>query len=455
MKRIALALMIVALMVCMLPVSVSAEQTTELLCGEQVIHVPMSPSDVIAAQIVTTAPVLSLGVACPSYSNTTGSITVNLYAFDTDYDTSLSGEPIASHVFENFADNAYLELTFPENSPLPAGEYLYVMYDANDPDPGPGAVYGVGYWSCAAHESQRLYVNGIYNSNATAKLQVVYAQTPSQPYGIPTVPEVTLTDEQKLPDADHMLVFSDAKTVKSVVGGGNAITGAFKNGVLVFSIKQNGDPFISLNLGDVSLSSYPVARIKFRLPQNAAGGNGQLFFTTDQVGISEAASFRMTYENTADWQYVNINIASNSYGSGTLKTFRWDIFTSAEQDMNVECAYILFFKSEEAAMQFDDASLDDLLNQPEQTTQDSAEQSTEQATSDAEQSSEQTTEENSLAPDTQSSEEQTEDAVETETDPIKEDARSGDALLTVAYVLLGINTVLLIAAIVLLVCKRK
>lgn len=455
MKRIALALLVAALIVCMLPVAVSAEQATELLCGEQVIHIPMSPSDVIAAQIVTTAPALRLGVACPSYSNTTGSITVNLYAFDTDYDTSLSGEPIASQVFENFADNAYLELTFPEDSPLPAGEYLYVMYDANDPDPGPGTVYGVGYWSCAAHESQRLYVNGIYNSNATAKLQVVYARTPEQPYGIPTVREVTLTDEQKLPDPDHLLVFSDAAAVKSVVGSGNAITGAFKNGALVFSVKQSGDPFINLNLGDVSLSDYPVARIKFRLQKGQQGGNGQLFFTTEQTGISEAASFRMTYEDTENWQYVNINIASNSYGSGTLTSFRWDIFISAEQDAEVECAYILFFKSEEAAALFDDASLDSLIDGAGQTTEAPTEQPTEPLTSEPEQSLEQTTEEGTLSPDGQTSAEQTEDTVDAVTDPAGPSGQNGQAMLHVAYVLLGIDAVLLIAAIVLLICKRK
>ena len=85
-----------------------------------------SDKDVFAMQFVLTADALSVSTDVPSYSNSMGSVTLALFAFDTDYDTSLLSSPIAEHTFKDFKDGADLGFAFDKASPLPAGEYLLV-----------------------------------------------------------------------------------------------------------------------------------------------------------------------------------------------------------------------------------------------------------------------------------------------------------------------------------------
>lgn len=64
-------------------------------------------------------------VACPSFSNNIGSLTLSIYAWQGDYASTTASEKLASKRFVDFADNANLRLFL--SVPLPAGEYLFVL----------------------------------------------------------------------------------------------------------------------------------------------------------------------------------------------------------------------------------------------------------------------------------------------------------------------------------------
>ncbi|MFC4596889.1 discoidin domain-containing protein [Cohnella hongkongensis] len=94
----------------------------------------------------------SLRVSCPSWGNSVGNLTLTLYEWDTDYATSVAGTPIAKRAFLNFDDNAWLEMSFPDQ---PAGEYLWVLSDATE-------LVGVYAYLDSAHPS-----TGYHNGAAT------------------------------------------------------------------------------------------------------------------------------------------------------------------------------------------------------------------------------------------------------------------------------------------------
>lgn len=149
-----------------------------------------SDKDVFAMQFVLTADALSVSTDVPSYSNSTGSVTLALFAFDTDYDTSLLSSPIAEHTFKDFKDGADLGFAFDKSSPLPAGEYLLVLYDMKDPTPtaNGGSGIGIGVWTGVPHEGQRAYMNGSYVADVTFPVRVDYVTKPAKLYGTPTKP---------------------------------------------------------------------------------------------------------------------------------------------------------------------------------------------------------------------------------------------------------------------------
>lgn len=91
--------------------------------------------------------------SCPSYGNNTGNLTMILYKWNTDYNTTVVGNPIATNTFSNFADNAWLKLSFTKQAP---GEYLWVL---NNP------VETVGIWK---YESSNNTAVSYLNGTATA-----------------------------------------------------------------------------------------------------------------------------------------------------------------------------------------------------------------------------------------------------------------------------------------------
>lgn len=83
-------------------------------------------------------------VVCPSWSNNVGSLTFKVFAWNTDFDTTVAGEALASETFEDYVDNDSLmmDLTSDSSRGIPAGEYLIWIGDGVD-----SSGSGVGFWA--------------------------------------------------------------------------------------------------------------------------------------------------------------------------------------------------------------------------------------------------------------------------------------------------------------------
>lgn len=124
-----------------------------------------------------------LRVACPSWSNAIGNLTLKLFSWDTDYATTVAGTPIASQEFVDFEDNAWLELDFPTQ---PAGDYLWQLSDP---------VETVGVWAHLGSDMPGVvaYHNGVpqnYDYLAEA-----YVSVAPQPAGAPAGPTTGVTGQ--------------------------------------------------------------------------------------------------------------------------------------------------------------------------------------------------------------------------------------------------------------------
>ncbi|GGD79775.1 discoidin domain-containing protein [Paenibacillus nasutitermitis] len=80
----------------------------------------------------------ALRVLTPSYSNNIGNLTLTLYAWNSNYSTTIGGTPIATQTYTNFADNSWLTLNMATQR---SGHYLWVLS---------GATENVGVWAYSA-----------------------------------------------------------------------------------------------------------------------------------------------------------------------------------------------------------------------------------------------------------------------------------------------------------------
>jgi len=71
----------------------------------------------------------AISAHCPSWGNNVGNLTFSLYKWDTSSTKSLAGTPIAVDTIVNFADNAYITLSFPTQ---PAGQYIWDLSNGTE-----------------------------------------------------------------------------------------------------------------------------------------------------------------------------------------------------------------------------------------------------------------------------------------------------------------------------------
>jgi len=104
-------------------------------------HDPVSANGAgisIGMYFKTNLTLYSISFECPSWSDDIGQMTLDIYKWNTDYETTVAGSPIftETELFTDYPDNATIEVELPENLCGP-GEYLYTFRDGRD---------GVGMW---------------------------------------------------------------------------------------------------------------------------------------------------------------------------------------------------------------------------------------------------------------------------------------------------------------------
>ena len=97
--------------------------------------------------------------ACPTWSdngNGTAQFVVELYKWDSDYDTTLMNQPLESETFENWIDNAACTFLFDKRDGYPSGTYLWVFR---------GLTSWIGIWAMNPADDCVYFNNGFETRN--------------------------------------------------------------------------------------------------------------------------------------------------------------------------------------------------------------------------------------------------------------------------------------------------
>lgn len=116
-------------------------------------------------------------VLAPSYSDNIGSLTIKVFVWNTDYETTIAAEPVYSQPFVDFADNSDLVCEFEENQ-IPGGRYLILVCDGVDEGAGVGVWAGKTYKASTLPEEYAKYnieswINGKQNKKSIAKFSLI------------------------------------------------------------------------------------------------------------------------------------------------------------------------------------------------------------------------------------------------------------------------------------------
>lgn len=378
MKRRLLIVIAVILISIAIAITAYAEGVTKIKPGAQGNFngtdsgsYPMKDDDEVGVHFHMAGDALFVGVCCPSWGDNIGDLTLSLYAFEKDYATSISKEPIRKHEFTDYEDNYFLGFDFPENNPLKSGQYVIVLSDPYDPDTG------VGLWVQNQYPGQRFYGNGQYNPALSARMYIEFKGDP------PEVPYVELgkidvdpgdADTGPYPFLDGIIRFSNpgAEIYADRLGSNLLSDISIEDGKLKVQFTAGDYPCFQLNIGandnPVPCEQYPVLLIRMKT-EASAGSYGDLFFnTTEFPGPAAGGSVALQYEDTRDWQNIIVNLSSNRNYTGDLISIRYDVARGLEEDTTYLIDYILFFGTEEAAMNFKEADFETLPT-PEPSTE--------------------------------------------------------------------------------------
>ena len=117
----------------------------------------------------------SWGAHCPNWSSQTfTSFAFSLYEWNTDYATTLKGEPIATHDFIGYGDGVWLDLTTRNsgyfektgNIKFPAGTYLLYMKSIEGT---------AGWWGIGAKKGVTYWMNGTEQTDKGQRNRVQYS----------------------------------------------------------------------------------------------------------------------------------------------------------------------------------------------------------------------------------------------------------------------------------------
>ncbi|MCQ2429112.1 MAG: hypothetical protein MJ192_02160 [Clostridia bacterium] len=304
----------------------------------------LSAGDYAASQFVLKGSALRVTVCVTG----TGSVSVGLFAFDTDAETSLLGQPIAENTFDGISGKAYLSLCFPSDAPLDAGEYVLAVWDAA----------GVKLVTRGTHESQLLYKNGAKESKS-ALITAAYAKKPSPLYGKPTAPNA----DGGYDPAPHMAsaIRFDAADKLPLISSTNTCACEYmeEDGEGFARLKPSkdaDDPFVWFDLPGTGpkTSEYKYLLIKCRIDEGCPT-RGQIFVVTDENSsqVPWANTF-FNYKSDTDWQYVIVKLEGVGLYTGLVTSLRLDPVDHMSGSHTIDIAYLAFFGTKEAAADFTD-----------------------------------------------------------------------------------------------------
>lgn len=133
----------------------------------------------------------------------------------------------------------------------------------------------------------------------------------------------TATTVSKIDFADYEVAPFDAS--------GDVSQLFIENGYL-YGASKGGDPYLSFN-GVFNAAAANIGAIHFRMKSFSANTSFQLFFTTDTIGMSEAASFKVDlsklHKDSFGWLYIEIDTSVCAEWKGNITGIRIDPFSAA------------------------------------------------------------------------------------------------------------------------------
>lgn len=351
------------------PVEKHEDDVEKNFCGADSRPYQLTAADVVGTHFSIAGDATFIGVSCPSWSDNYGNVTISLYAFQKDYDTSVAADPLAQKEFENYADNAYLGFSFAENDPLKAGEYVIEITDAVD-EQGTG----VGVWAQQPYAGQRFYEDGEYNPDLSMRMSVALVTPLEVPYGKLTENSSGGETEEidYVPYWDAMMRFSDEDAESYFTSEASMYIDNLEiteEGYLQVDVGVGNDPQFYIDLpvevDGPTRDDYPVLLIRIK-PSQGAPTTGEFYFsTTEFSGPAAGGSVTVNYEDNGEWQNAIVNLKSNKNFQGSLIRMRYDIVGEAKEPCSFLIDYILFFSSVEAAQAFKHEDLETMLaNRP-------------------------------------------------------------------------------------------
>ena len=157
-----------------IPLIQGGRNQSATLCDETTARGAQQIDKSAALQFNSTVPFAGISLTSASWNNNIGSIRMSLYKWDTSYDKTLSGTPVATEDFVDFADNLTLKFHFDE---VEAGEYLLYMENITG-----NPAEDVGYWGyAAAREHVRAYKNNA-EFDFCPGVSLLYGQDVADPF---------------------------------------------------------------------------------------------------------------------------------------------------------------------------------------------------------------------------------------------------------------------------------
>jgi hypothetical protein len=123
-----------------------------------------------------------------------------------------------------------------------------------------------------------------------------------------------------------------AKYEKAPFDASGDVAQLFTENGYLYGSSKGGDPYLNFN-GGFSAAAANIGAIHFRMKSFSANPSFQLFFTTETIGWSEAASFKVDLsklpKDAFGWIYVEIDTSVCAEWKGNITGIRLDPFSAA------------------------------------------------------------------------------------------------------------------------------
>ena len=121
----------------------------------------------------------NVSVLAPSYGDDIGSLTIKIYAWNTDYETTVAGQTVFEEKFEDFPDNSDLFSAL-EDGKVGAGRYLILVCDGVDAGEGVGVWTGKPYGAAMPEELVKYniesWIDGKLNKKTIGKFSLTIVE---------------------------------------------------------------------------------------------------------------------------------------------------------------------------------------------------------------------------------------------------------------------------------------